>query len=59
MTQATMTPNETIEVCDRCNTPVVFTDVSDGYYAVCPNHDEDLYKIEVKSVPAASIQRQE
>lgn len=46
-----MAPNETIQVCDRCNTPVVFTDVSDGYYAVCPNHDEDLYKIEVKSIP--------
>lgn len=36
-------------VCARCNTPVVFTDVSDGYYAVCPQHDEDLYWYETMS----------
>jgi hypothetical protein len=33
-------------VCARCNTPVVFKDVSPGYYAVCPEHDEDLYQME-------------
>lgn len=38
------------EVCDRCQTPVTYDNVSDGYYAVCPNHDEDLYKIEVKKI---------
>jgi hypothetical protein len=33
-------------VCNRCETPVVFKDVSPGYFAVCPNHDEDLYQME-------------
>jgi len=35
-------------VCNRCNTPVVFEDVSPGYFAVCPEHYEDLYKFETK-----------
>jgi hypothetical protein len=33
-------------VCNRCYTPVEFIDVSPGYWAVCPEHDEDLYSIE-------------
>jgi hypothetical protein len=33
--------------CARCLTPVVYTNVSEGYFAVCPEHDEDLYSIEV------------
>ena len=37
-----------MEVCARCKTPVVFDDVSAGYYAVCPEHYEDLYKFEVE-----------
>lgn len=41
-------PPQTIEVCARCKTAVTFDDVSDGYYAVCPNHDEDLMKFEVE-----------
>jgi len=32
--------------CNRCNTEVSFKDVSPDYYAVCPTHDEDLYKVE-------------
>ena len=32
--------------CNRCNTEVSFDDVSPDYYAVCPRHDEDLYKFE-------------
>jgi hypothetical protein len=32
--------------CGRCDTPVVFTDVSPNYFAVCPEHDEDLYSYE-------------
>lgn len=36
------------EVCVRCGTFVVYTDVTPGYYAVCPKHDEDLYQFEVK-----------
>ena len=36
-----------VEVCHRCKTPVTFDDVSEGYYAVCPEHYEDLYEFEV------------
>lgn len=32
--------------CNRCGSVVSFEDVSPGYYAVCPEHDEDLYKME-------------
>lgn len=32
--------------CNRCDTKVSFDEVSDGYYAVCPTHDEDLYQFE-------------
>jgi len=32
----------------RCNTPVSFEQVSDGYYAQCPSCDEDLFSFEVK-----------
>lgn len=45
-----ITYDETIEeaevLCKRCETPVVFDDVSEDYYAVCPKHDEDLYLFE-------------
>ena len=33
-------------VCNRCGTLVSFDDVSLGYWAVCPKHDEDLFMIE-------------
>lgn len=33
--------------CDRCLTPVSFQNVSDGYDAYCPYHDEDLLKVEI------------
>ena len=33
-------------ICARCKTKVSFKNVSDGYYAVCPEHYEDLYKFE-------------
>lgn len=36
--------------CVRCGTQVSFENVSEGYYAVCPSHDEDLYKIEVEEI---------
>jgi hypothetical protein len=29
-------------VCSRCLTPVNFDDVTLGYFATCPEHDEDL-----------------
>jgi hypothetical protein len=32
--------------CNRCNAKVVFENVSPNYYAVCPEHYEDLYKFE-------------
>jgi hypothetical protein len=35
-------------LCNRCNTPVSFDEVSSGYWAVCPKHDEDLLMIECK-----------
>ena len=33
-------------VCSRCHTEVSFHDVTDGYFAVCPKHDEDLWQFE-------------
>jgi hypothetical protein len=35
--------------CNRCQTVVVFTDVSKGYFAYCPYHDEDVYSFEVSA----------
>jgi hypothetical protein len=35
-------------VCNRCNTPVEFENVTPGYFAWCPHHDEDLFKFECK-----------
>jgi hypothetical protein len=35
-------------LCNRCNTPVSFDEVSPGYWAVCPEHNEDLFMIECK-----------
>lgn len=32
--------------CTRCETPVSFDDVCEGYFAVCPHHEEDLYEFE-------------
>lgn len=37
--------------CARCLVEVVFQDVSDGYFAVCPNHDEDVYDFETVVMP--------
>jgi hypothetical protein len=33
-------------VCSRCDTLVSFDDVTPGYWAYCPQHDEDLFMIE-------------
>jgi len=33
-------------VCNRCLTPVNYENVSPGYYAVCNEHQEDLYEFE-------------
>lgn len=33
-------------VCSRCETPVTFNNVSAGYWATCPEHDEDLFQFE-------------
>jgi hypothetical protein len=35
-----------IRKCRRCDTPVVYDQVSPGYACVCPEHDEDLYLFE-------------
>lgn len=43
-------PIQPVAVCCRCETPVSFEDVSQGYYAACPAHNEDLYSFEVKTV---------
>jgi endogenous inhibitor of DNA gyrase (YacG/DUF329 family) len=37
-------------MCARCQTPVEFGEVSEGYFAYCPQHDEDLYNIETLEV---------
>jgi len=42
-------------VCSRCQTPVVFDNVSSGYYAVCPNHDEDLYEFETRTLDSLTL----
>lgn len=31
----------------RCHNPIVFTEVTKGYYAQCPNCDEDVFQFEV------------
>lgn len=33
--------------CGRCGTIVEWDNVSEGYYAYCPTHDEDLFSWEV------------
>lgn len=43
-------PDLTQTVCRRCGTPATFDEVSDGYYAYCPKHDEDLYPFETAIV---------
>jgi hypothetical protein len=42
--------NDEITVCSRCGDEVSFSDVSDGYYAWCRYHGEDLYEFETKKV---------
>jgi hypothetical protein len=32
--------------CNRCDAPVVYATVSEGYDCVCPAHDEDLFLCE-------------
>lgn len=39
-----------VTVCSRCKDAVSFEEVSDGYYAVCLQHDEDLYSFETEEV---------
>jgi len=31
----------------RCHNPIAFTEVTKGYYAQCPNCDEDVFEFEV------------
>lgn len=38
------------QVCARCKTPVVFENVTEGYVAVCPEHDEDLLLSEIETI---------
>ena len=49
--------SETVEmtiVCARCGVEVLFGEaVSEGYFAVCPVHDEDLDEWETMVVPKA------
>jgi DNA-directed RNA polymerase subunit RPC12/RpoP len=37
-----------IELHNRCHKPVLFTEVSKGYYAQCPECDEDVFSFEVE-----------
>lgn len=34
----------------RCEQEVSFNEVTKGYYAQCPNCDEDLYSFEIQEV---------
>ncbi len=36
------------ELHSRCHKPVLFTEVSKGYYAQCPECDEDVFSFEVE-----------
>jgi uncharacterized protein YcgL (UPF0745 family) len=36
------------ELHNRCKQPIEFNNVSKGYYAQCPNCDEDLYEFETE-----------
>jgi len=38
------------EIHTRCLTEVSFEDVLDGYYAQCPDCDEDLFSFEVMQI---------
>jgi len=40
----------TVIICSRCATVVTFKDVTPGYFAVCPEHDEDLFTFETVEV---------
>lgn len=35
-------------ICSRCKSPVSFEDVSEHYFAVCLEHDEDLFEFETE-----------
>jgi len=35
-----------MRIHNRCGTPVTYDEISDGYFAVCPECDEDLYSFE-------------
>ena len=37
-----------IELHRRCHKPVLFTNVSKGYYAQCPECNEDVFLFEVE-----------
>jgi hypothetical protein len=39
-----------VTVCRRCKDEVFFNGVSDGYYAWCQYHGEDLYEFETEKV---------
>jgi hypothetical protein len=39
----------TITKCARCETRVIFENVSKGYFGYCPNHDEDLFEFETET----------
>ena len=36
----------------KCGTEISFEEVSKGYFAQCPNCDEDLFSFEVEEVHA-------
>lgn len=43
-----MSSLEQLVICRRCKDEVSFVDVSDGYYAWCSYHGEDLYEFETE-----------
>jgi hypothetical protein len=49
--------DDEVIVCARCKTEVSFEDVTKGYYAVCPEHDEDLDEWEIATVPLSKVNR--
>lgn len=38
------------EIHTRCLTEISFENVLDGYYAQCPNCDEDLFSFEITKI---------
>jgi hypothetical protein len=44
-----------IRICKRCGQAVSFRNVTEGYFAYCWIHDEDLYEFETEMFPLTEV----